>query len=616
MSDPQRAQPSERTHEQPREHRAQPRCWRTGPRGPGPAPAGSCCCAAPPAPAVPPCWTPPPRPPPAHGMRVLRARCSPGDDHRAVRRRPPTPRLGNGFRRGRTCGARASGSRPPCCGGCCARTPRRAAAGRRGRRPPRRRRPRTAGWSSPRGTSTDYRYVLLVVTERSQYDIDPPCRRPGPHPLARPRPHPHPRPAERGLGRRAGARSAPASPTPWVDDCVRAGAGSPLLLRALLDDLGAPGRPSGRSRQTSAALYPGAYPAAVSWWLDSAGPGTAEVARALAALDEGWDGTHARAGERPGCPAENLAGLLAGLAGADPARVAGWLTAMTGLGLLRPGPGACPHLPVCVTPCTDPRPERRDGPGEHTASATPATGARSALRAVVGRGTAGPGGRPRYAHPLLRDAVLTGCARARRQAAHRAAAEAMLRRGAPTETVARQLLLSDPVGAAWTPAVLRTPQPRRLRDGPGPRRRRLPAPGPGGTAARRTPTAAADRTGLPGVAGRQSAAGIPRLTEALQLPGAAAGPGPRGRGPGHRAGRPRRDPRRRGGAAHGRTASSTAARNWPAPCRPPSALLSDHDQTIRRGGVPMAERHRRTLARNWSAPPAGRCSYGTRPRRA
>ncbi|MCZ9345463.1 hypothetical protein NGM37_47765, partial [Streptomyces sp. TRM76130] len=61
-------------------------------------------------------------------------------------------------------------------------------------------------------------------------------------------------PAETGLPP-AGLRGAPAgqSPQPVPDDC--------------------------------AALYPGAYPAAVTWWLENAGTATAEVARALAALE-------------------------------------------------------------------------------------------------------------------------------------------------------------------------------------------------------------------------------------------------------------------------------------------------------------------------------------------
>ncbi len=76
---------------------------------------------------------------------------------------------------------------------------------------------------------------------------------------------------------------------------MRAGAGSPLLLHALLDDLGGVPYPHGGAADavpplpaTCAELYPGSYPAAVSWWLNSAGPETADVARCLAALEQAW----------------------------------------------------------------------------------------------------------------------------------------------------------------------------------------------------------------------------------------------------------------------------------------------------------------------------------------
>ncbi|MEU4652469.1 AAA family ATPase [Streptomyces sp. NPDC023723] len=397
--------------------------------------------------------------------------------------------------------------------------------------------------------------VLLVATERSQYDVAP-----GPPGLT------HALPPSlvtvhtlAPLGHAAAAALAraafPAAGPDWTAQCVRAGAGSPLLLRALLDDLGAalPGPPAaapgdgggvgmgdaggcgaggGRGPrlpqpvpETCAALYPGAYPAAVSWWLENAGPATAEVARALAALEQAWTApTRTRTtagpaaspglgiGAGPGigagrtapdagagrtaptqafdatggplaaalpaeatgtepAPAPDAAGgpldaallaeatgaapawaldaaggpldsaggpldaallaeatgaapawaldaaggpldsaggpldaaLLAEATGTDPARVEGWLTAMTRLGLLRPDPA----------------------------------------------------GRPRYAHPLLRDAVLTGWPTARRERAHRVAAEALLRRGGRVEAVARHLARTPAVGLPWALRVLR-----------------------------------------------------------------------------------------------------------------------------------------------------------------
>ncbi|NMO32643.1 AAA family ATPase [Streptomyces sp. GMY01] len=503
--------------------------------------------------------------------------------------------------------------------------------------------------------------ILLAVTERSQYDVDAP--RPGfTHTLPPALVHTRTLAPLTGDSAAALVRARfPAASPSWTEDCVRAGGGSPLLLRALLDDLAAPDGHLAVPEST-AALYPGAYPAAVSWWLDSAGPGTAEVARSLAVLDEGWDrgeplqgspaaalgpaphpyGTlttedrgrrrppdHAfdagRCGEAPGpydetpgpygglpdpygdvsgpygeapgpygeargrygdapgpygdvlapygdalpgpygevpplpdqAPASGLpdsapetapphgtsesalpscapetappphahrrpepptrttsdrttpdpttpdpttptrtaptptpagrdrhgrgpaarrtaggdgaapAALLAGLAGADPARVAGWLTAMTGLGLLR-----------------------KDAEG-----------------------------RPRYAHPLLRDAVLTGVPAARRRAAHRAVAEAMLHHGAPTDAVAGQLLSAGPVGAAWAAEVLQAAADRALRaerpqDAMAFLRRALDEPLPGGRRQRLL-----TELGSLECACRDSAAGIPRLTEALRQPG-------------------------------------------------------------------------------------------------
>jgi len=257
------------------------------------------------------------------------------------------------------------------------------------------------------------RRVLLAVTERSQYDVDAPA--PGfTHTLSRALVQTYTlRPLLPETASALIQDHFPSPPRTWVEQCVRATAGNPLLLRALMEDLGASGRPADRGEpgvpDSCAALYPGAYPAAVSWWLDSAGSGTAEVARVLAVLDEGWDGP---SGRGFGCPAHGLAALLAELTGADPTRVEGWLTAMTGLGMLR----------------------------------------------------SDPDGRPRYAHPLLRDAVLTGVPATRRRAAHRQVAEAMVERGAPTETVARQLLLSDPVGTPWASGVLQDAAALAVRD--------------------------------------------------------------------------------------------------------------------------------------------------------
>ncbi|GAB7103191.1 hypothetical protein JCM4814A_15050 [Streptomyces phaeofaciens JCM 4814] len=359
--------------------------------------------------------------------------------------------------------------------------------------------------------------VLLVATERSQYDIDPApvglTHTLSPslvrtHTLA-----PLTDTAATGLVRAA----FPAASARWTADLVRAGAGSPLLLHALVDDLG--GAPPAAVPETCAALYPGAYPAAVSWWLDTAGPATAEVARTLAALEQTdgradgraahrtdgrSDGPTARRTEgradgrtdcltdgRTDCPTDGRAdcladgspsarvretvdpraaahdaALIADACGADPARVAGWVTAMARLGLLRPD--------------------------------------RS--------------GRPRYAHPLLRDAVLAGWPAARRQDAHRAVAEAMLRRGDRAEAVARQLLDSAPVGLPWVSRVLRdavTAAVRDTRPDDAVRylRRAIQEPVPDDTRQRLL-----TELGSLEYASADAPAGIPRLAEALDLP--------------------------------------------------------------------------------------------------
>ncbi|MET7528561.1 LuxR C-terminal-related transcriptional regulator [Streptomyces goshikiensis] len=274
--------------------------------------------------------------------------------------------------------------------------------------------------------------VLMVVTERGQYDITPP--RAGlaytlppdtvrMHALA-----PLSRAAAAELVRGA---LGPDTSDAWLDGCVRAGAGNPLLLRSLLDDLRAAfpygasdsSGPEPRLPERCAELYPGAFVAAVSWWLKSTGHESTLVARALAELegsapqqcDEGRqeDSEQGVGGRRfpdgagtsdlrPGAagPGEPDPGLdfvdfLAELTGADPDRVAGWVAAMIRLGLLR-----------------------RSGTGV-----------------------------PRFAHPLLRGAVLDGWPRSHRQSLHHRAAELRRRRGDGAEAVAGHLLRTSPAGA-------------------------------------------------------------------------------------------------------------------------------------------------------------------------
>ncbi|WP_261994259.1 ATP-binding protein, partial [Streptomyces sp. t39] len=137
--------------------------------------------------------------------------------------------------------------------------------------------------------------VLLVAGERSQYDIDPrPAGLAESLPPSLVRTHtlaPLGDEAAAGLVRAAFPDAGPR----WTAECVRAGAGSPMLLHALLDDLKGHPRTGGHAPggvpalpESCAALYPGSYPAAVAWWLHTAGPATAEVARCLAALEQAW----------------------------------------------------------------------------------------------------------------------------------------------------------------------------------------------------------------------------------------------------------------------------------------------------------------------------------------
>ncbi|CAM5736663.1 hypothetical protein SALBM311S_06779 [Streptomyces alboniger] len=151
-----------------------------------------------------------------------------------------------------------------------------------------------------------------MATERSQYDIDPPAAGLA-HALSPSLVRSHTLAPLTDTAAVELVRAAFPSASPrWTADCLSAGAGSPLLLRALLDDLGAmaPEALPPTVPDTCAALYPGAYPAVVQWWLDSAGPATAEVAQALAALEltgpstAGEEATVAPAGGAAGRPAD------------------------------------------------------------------------------------------------------------------------------------------------------------------------------------------------------------------------------------------------------------------------------------------------------------------------
>ncbi|WP_234426575.1 helix-turn-helix transcriptional regulator [Streptomyces niger] len=301
--------------------------------------------------------------------------------------------------------------------------------------------------------------VLLVASERVQYDIAPPghglAHALSPALLRAHAPAPLSPDASATLVREAfGADATDA----WVDGCVRAGAGLPLLLHALLDDLRTVVPDGGRDGvalpDSSADLYPGAYAAAVLWWLDSAGPETAAVARALAELEEAGDGN-----------AQITDALLAEASGAGAARVAGWLTAMTRLGLLRRDPG---H------------------------------------------------GGPLFAHPLLRGAVLDGWPEEDRLAVHRRAAAYRYRRGDRAEAVAWHLLRAHPEGVGWVTDILLDAATEATRagrndDAAAYLRGALDTPMP-----RERRAEVLTRLGALEFATVRSA-GVPRLTEALRL---------------------------------------------------------------------------------------------------
>ncbi|MFJ9591250.1 AAA family ATPase [Streptomyces virginiae] len=305
--------------------------------------------------------------------------------------------------------------------------------------------------------------VLMVVTERVQYDVTPPT--PGfSHGLAPSlvRVHtcgPLGRPAAESM---VHAVFGPDTDPAWTDACVTASAGNPLLLRALLDDLRivSPdgGRPESALPETCADLYPGAFVAAVTWWLDSAGHETAAVARTLAEVN----GCGGRADERD-VPGREC--LLAAVTGSGPARVHGWATAMTRLGLLRPDP-------------------------VH--------------------------GDLRFAHPLLRDAVLDGWSHERREAVHRAAADFRYRRGDRAEEVAGHLLRTGPVGMPRSAGTLldaaaEATRAGRTGDAADYLRGALDEPlAPGRRAGALVELATLEAVTEP-------SGGIPRLTEALRL---------------------------------------------------------------------------------------------------
>lgn len=189
-------------------------------------------------------------------------------------------------------------------------------------------------------------------------------------------------------------------------------------------------------------------------------------------------------------------------------------------------------------------------------------------------------GLPRYAHPLLRDAVLAGWCAADRQAAHGAAAEAMLRRGVPAATVAELLLRSGTMGEVWATDVLLDAAGGAVRDDRSDdavvlMRRALDEPMSDGRRAE-----VLTELGSLEFAAVRSSAAIPRLTEAMRLPGlpqyrvqaaVALGTALARRG----------EARAAVALLHNLDGQLTDHPDLLRTVQTASALLSDHDQTIR-----------------------------------
>ncbi|MFF7589791.1 AAA family ATPase [Kitasatospora purpeofusca] len=217
----------------------------------------------------------------------------------------------------------------------------------------------------------------------------------------------------------AGQRLGPGTPPGLAADCARATGGNPLLLTALLADLaaadgdGGDGGDGGHLDAALPATLPpalpercgalpgGAFAEAVETWLHGAGEHAVTAARVLARMREH---PAADAAPTPGTPPLDPVPLLAHLAAADPGRLTGWLADLT----------AHHHLD-----------------------------------------TPDAGRWPRFAHPLLADAVLTGHAPGHRADVHLAAAEHLHHAGAPDELVAGHLLLTPAPAPHWAADTLR-----------------------------------------------------------------------------------------------------------------------------------------------------------------
>ncbi|WP_441246659.1 AAA family ATPase [Kitasatospora sp. McL0602] len=237
--------------------------------------------------------------------------------------------------------------------------------------------------------------VLLVVAEQRQRELRTQAPRFGrtlPSSIAR-----HCRIGPLGpsaVGEVVRRRLGVTGPHALADDCTRATGGNPMLLEALLTDLWetATGDHGPTLPADCAGLPAGTFVDAVDLWLHSAGDCHATALRTLATLQGHrlhHDTTPDNNPDTPRDAAPEPAATLAALTGEDPTRLADLLAELHRQGLLLP-------------------PE--------------------------------PGTWPRFAHPLLRQAVLDGWGPDRRAQVHRAAATALHHRGAPDDLIADHLL--------------------------------------------------------------------------------------------------------------------------------------------------------------------------------
>ncbi|NEA57002.1 helix-turn-helix transcriptional regulator, partial [Streptomyces sp. SID13666] len=145
--------------------------------------------------------------------------------------------------------------------------------------------PASRGWFGRLVPRLDRLPVLLILTERHQYDMTPAPRGIA-WGLAPSLVHTVRLPPLSGPSVDAIARERlGGDPPPGL---AAATAGNPLLLHALLQDLAElhPGGPPERTPSSVAELHPGAYADAVAWLLAAAGPQTADAGCALALVQD------------------------------------------------------------------------------------------------------------------------------------------------------------------------------------------------------------------------------------------------------------------------------------------------------------------------------------------